>query len=79
MAGMDHEPLLHAVVQNGSLAVTLPDVAEAAAYAATRLDKLPDEHKRFENPHTYKVGVSKALLDLRSALYNDLRARAGLS
>jgi nicotinate phosphoribosyltransferase len=29
---------------------------------------LHDEHKRFANPHVYKVGVSKNLLELRDAL-----------
>jgi nicotinate phosphoribosyltransferase len=44
---------------------------EIAAYVQERLALLPDEHKRFEYPHIYKVGVSKALLDMREAMINE--------
>jgi nicotinate phosphoribosyltransferase len=43
-------------------------VADAAAYARARLEKLPTEHKRFENPHVYRVGATKGVLDLRKQL-----------
>ena len=44
---------------------------EIAAYVQERLALLPDEHKRFEYPHIYKVGASKALLDVRDKLVNE--------
>ncbi len=43
-------------------------VKDAAAYAQERLAKLSPERKRFENPHTYKVGTSQKLMDLRDQL-----------
>jgi nicotinate phosphoribosyltransferase len=41
---------------------------ESYAYLKTRLEKLPDEYKRLENPHIYKVGLSTRLNDLRDDL-----------
>ena len=38
------------------------------AYSISRLAKLPDEHKRFYNPHTYRVGVSSKLFKLKEKL-----------
>ena len=43
-------------------------LADIASYGRKRLDLLPREYKRFENPHTYKIGVSTKLLDLRNRL-----------
>jgi len=37
-------------------------------FAMSRLSELPDEYKRFENPHIYKVGMSKGLKDERDTL-----------
>lgn len=39
-----------------------------AAYTQSRLKCLPAEHRRFMNPHTYKVGISSELFDLRRHL-----------
>jgi len=47
-----------------------PSIRECAAYAQQRLSRLSPEHKRFENPHVYKVGLSPALLQLRASLTN---------
>jgi nicotinate phosphoribosyltransferase len=67
------EPLLKKVMGNGSR-VAEPDSPQVAAeYAKGRLARLSAEHRRFENPHTYKVGISAALRDLRSAIFNDLQ------
>lgn len=43
-------------------------VSDASTYAKSRLEKLPSEHKRFENPHVYRVGATKGVLDLRRDL-----------
>ncbi len=68
--------LLHDVMRDGERLIDIPTPTDSAAFARERLDRLPEEHKRFANPHTYKVGASKGLLDLRSSLYNDARTRA---
>lgn len=59
------------VMENGQPAFSVRPVSEIAKYAEERLSRLQPEHKRFENPHVYKVGVSPSLLHLRSRLYKD--------
>jgi len=61
------ESILFKVMEGGRSLVN-QSVKEAAAYAKERLAKLSPERKRFENPHTYKVGTSQKLLDLRTNL-----------
>jgi nicotinate phosphoribosyltransferase len=61
------ESLLFKVMEEGQ-ALTRLTAKEAAAYAKERLSKLSPERKRFEHPHTYKVGVSAKLLELRDQL-----------
>ncbi|MDZ7694128.1 MAG: nicotinate phosphoribosyltransferase [Balneolaceae bacterium] len=69
------EPLLHKMVENGTLISQQPDVHESAEYAQKRLQQLNPEHKRFDNPHIYKVGISKKLLDLREKLTTKLQTK----
>lgn len=68
LEGYDSEELHGTVMQDGEMARDASSIAEIAAYAKQRLAKLPKEYRRFENPHIYKVGLSPALADLRSAL-----------
>ena len=67
--GMRSEPLLAPVMDDGELVDAPRSVDAIKAYAAERLELLPPEYRRFENPHIYKVGLSDKLRDLR----NDLR------
>jgi nicotinate phosphoribosyltransferase len=69
------ELLFRKVMDKGRIVVEKKRPAEIAAYARARLSQLPDEHKRFENPHIYKVGISKKLMDLRSAIIDDIKER----
>jgi nicotinate phosphoribosyltransferase len=62
-------PLLHKVMENGKRVEPGSNAGQVAAYAKERLALLPEEHKRFNNPHTYKIGISETLHTLR----NDLR------
>ncbi|MCH2449454.1 MAG: nicotinate phosphoribosyltransferase [Gracilimonas sp.] len=62
------EELLHNVVNKGKITIDIPSVQESAEYARVRLSKLIDEHKRFDNPHVYKVGLSKRLRELKIEL-----------
>lgn len=59
--------LLYKVMEDGKTLTRLT-VQEAAAYAKEGLAKLSPERKRFENPHTYKVGISSQLMELREEL-----------
>ena len=61
------ESLVFKVMEYGKT-LTRFTVKEAAAYAAERLTKLSPERKRFENPHTYKVGTSHKLMEMRAQL-----------
>ncbi len=65
-----HEELLHKVMGDGMITTELDLPANSAKYVQKRLGQLQKEHLRFENPHYYKVGLSKKLLDLRNRLLN---------
>jgi nicotinate phosphoribosyltransferase len=67
------EPLLKKSMEKGKIIGRPSLPQEASAYARERLDFLSAEHKRFEFPHTYKVGVSTKLMDLRSKIFDDLQ------
>ena len=67
------EPLLHPVLKNGALQGDLSAPPESARYAQERLEKLNPEHKRFENPHIYKVGISEKLMNLRDTLTKKMK------
>jgi len=69
----EDEPLLQPVMVKGKRLKESPSVGEVADYARQRLARLPEEHKRFENPHLYKVGLSERLLNLRSELMEKYR------
>lgn len=70
------ELLLQKVMQDGKLLIELPSPAESAAYAKKRLAQLNPEHKRFDNPHIYKVGISKKLMDLRDELTQSIKQKS---
>jgi nicotinate phosphoribosyltransferase len=61
------EGILFKVMEDGKALVN-QTVSQAASYAKERLAKLSPERKRFENPHTYKVGTSQKLMDLRNQI-----------
>lgn len=73
LTGMKQEPLLHKMMENGRIIHGMPSLKEISAYCMNRLTKLPEEHKRFNNPHIYKVGLSARLRDLRNELKNQHR------
>ena len=53
------------VFQKGELVYQLPTLNEIRDYCARQVDTLWDEVKRFDNPHTYYVDLSKKLWDIR--------------
>lgn len=67
------ESLLHPVMKNGKLQIVPSSPSESARYVQERLKQLNPEHKRFENPHIYKVGISEKLLDLRNRLTKKMK------
>jgi nicotinate phosphoribosyltransferase len=69
------EILLNKVMEGGKITAKLKQPAEVATFVNERLKKLPEEHKRFINPHVYKVGISSNLLNLRQDLINNIRKK----
>lgn len=57
--------LLDKVMSDGRSLLEDYEPNEVAAFSKTRLQLLPEEHKRFNNPHIYKVGISESLHQLR--------------
>jgi nicotinate phosphoribosyltransferase len=63
--------LLVPIFKNGKLVYELPDIERIKSYCARQIDLLWDEVKRFENPHTYYVDLSKKLWDIKKQLLHD--------
>ena len=61
-------PLLNNVMVNGESLLEDDRPEDVAQFVRKRLKQLPEEHKRFNNPHIYKVGISEPLHQLRSDL-----------
>ena len=70
LTGLKQEALLHKVMENGKIVPNQPSLKEIAAYCQERLRLVPEEHKRFHNPHIYKVGISEKLRNERNRLRN---------
>jgi nicotinate phosphoribosyltransferase len=68
------EPLLQSVMIDGKQVSPFSSLTDISAYISQRLNCLPAEYKLFENPHTYKVGISKKLMDLRDKLRDQHKA-----
>ena len=61
-------PLLNNVMENGKSLLENDKPEDVAQFVQKRLQQLPEEHKRFNNPHIYKVGISEPLHQLRTDL-----------
>lgn len=68
------EPLLNQVMKNGNQLHKPASLSEMATYTQSRLAQLPEEFKRFENPHIYKVGLSEKLNNKRNQLIHQYLA-----
>lgn len=71
LEGCQAEPQLREVMRDGRITLEQRGLSHAAAWCRQRLALLPDEYKRFDNPHIYKVGISQSLHDLRTRLTNE--------
>lgn len=65
---LKREEILKKVVEHGEVVLMNKTVQQIAEYNEFRFSQLPDEHKRFEFPHIYKVGISPELRKLRDEL-----------
>ncbi len=68
LTGLRKENLLNYVMNKGQIITQHNNVYDLAKYSRKRLEFLPAEHKRFEYPHIYKVGISRHLIELRDSL-----------
>lgn len=62
------EKLLTKVMENNEILLPASSVQEIADYSQHRLDLLPTEYKRLDNPHIYKIGLSPALKEIRDKI-----------
>ena len=69
------EGLFLKVMDKGRIVMDRKKPAEIAKHVRARMGQLPDEHKRFENPHIYKVGITRKLMDLRSGIVDEIRRK----
>ena len=63
-----HEPILKKVMEKGQKISPDYTTSQIAEYSKSRLALLPEEYKRFQNPHIYKVGLSTKLKQERDRL-----------
>jgi len=61
------------VYKDGKLVYKLPELNEIKKYCAEQIETLWDEVKRFENPHTYYVDLSKRLWNEKSRLLSEAK------
>lgn len=59
------------IFKNGQCVYTLPDIDEVRSYCMDQVELLWDEIKRFENPHTYYVDLSKSLWQVKHKLLEE--------
>ncbi len=71
----EKESIMEKVMDKGKTCIPKRSAVEIGQFVQERLAKLPDEHKRFKNPHIYKVGISENLMELRNDLIDDLRSK----
>lgn len=75
-ANCQQEPLLKMVMKNGKRLNKEKSLKEIQKYSQERLAEFPIEFKRFDNPHIYKIGLSKKLMDLRNRLISEEKKKA---
>jgi nicotinate phosphoribosyltransferase len=73
LANQPKEPVLHKVMENGQRVNRPFSLSEIRQYSQGRLEKLPQEYKRFDNPHIYKVGISNKLQNERDRLIDEFK------
>ena len=77
MDTMEKEELMHKVMDHGDVMIDKEPTYDIAGYVQRRMAMLSDEHKRFEFPHIYKVGISKQLMELRSKMIREIKLGGG--
>lgn len=68
LEGFSMIPLLHQVMKGGNRITDPVSWRESKNFHQEQLKKLPQEYKRFDNPHIYKIGISTLLKTERDRL-----------
>jgi nicotinate phosphoribosyltransferase len=58
-------------MEAGRIVHSKVSLREIVDYSRRRLAQLPAEHKRLDNPHVYKVGLSDPLKKLRDKMLHE--------
>ena len=75
LEGFVQEPLLFKVMEKGKKLLARQPLGDIASFAMNRLARLPDEFKRFQYPHIYKIGISEKLMNLRDRLRKEYKGK----
>ena len=67
--------LMVPIFRSGELVYQCPDLQQVRTYCKEQVDSLWDEVKRFDNPHTYYVDLSKKLWDIKYSLLKEKGSR----
>ncbi|HKI78349.1 MAG TPA: nicotinate phosphoribosyltransferase [Ignavibacteriaceae bacterium] len=70
--GMNKEEIQSKVFSDGKIIMKEKSINEIKEYVKERINKLPDEHKRFDYPHIYKIGISSKIMNLRNELITEI-------
>lgn len=73
LKGMPLEDLFQCHMHKGEIAGSLLTPYELREKASRKLKMLPEEHKRFDFPHIYKVGISKKLMQLQTDIIQKMQ------
>ncbi len=73
LKGLNSEPILKKVMENGKVLIDKKSLKDISDYRRERLSLLPQEFKRFDNPHVYKVGISTILMNQRDELKEEYK------
>ena len=71
--GFKSETIVGKVIDKGIIIAEEKSISEISDYRKLRVSQLPDEHKRFEYPHLYKVGLSESLMNLRNEIISGIK------
>ncbi len=75
VTNLKFEKLLKPIFRNGGKLLPPENVEDIATRVEKRLNLLDESHKRFENPHIYKVGISGNLMKLRDEVKNEIQQK----
>lgn len=62
------EPLLHKVMDSGTIVPPIPSIKESREYMKHRIELFDPTYLRLLNPHIYKVSISDSLYQLKVSL-----------